>query len=67
MTPTIIPCATCKTMALFGVLMVRATHRLLLRAGDVVTERYLCPFHAEQLARTGGVWVWETLDCRLTP
>lgn len=57
MTPSVIPCGTCKTMALYGTLIVPSTHRLTSADGH---EYHLCTAHAEQLAEVGS-WTWEKL------
>jgi hypothetical protein len=53
-------------MALFGTLVMRATHRLMLRGNSAIEEAYVCAAHAEQLARRPGLWMWEALDSKGT-
>lgn len=59
MTPVLIPCASCKGLALWGTLVVGATHRLFV--GPEYTELYLCQSHADGLATSPLLRCWETL------
>lgn len=61
-----IPCKWCLDSGLWGTVVIRSTHRLILDMRgpdfDTITEvLYLCRFHAETLASSPLLRVWETI------